>query len=331
MSSPSIGIVGSESLLGKELREALRASKLAPSIQLIGAEDEEAGKVLLEEEDAAVITPLDERNLASADIIMLAGSRESSRKAWSLLEKRGDTPVIDLTRSLEDIGSSRLVAPLAGRIAEPGDGGPLLVAHPAAVALAMFLPRLSHRKLRRSVVEVFEPVSERGQPGIEELHQQTLKLFAFHSLPKAVYDTQVAYAMVARYGADSPHSLLQTELTIERHLASLLAATACPMPSLRLIQAPVFHGYSLSVWAEFDSDVTAEELATDFFADNFDFRGDDEEIPTNVGSAGQGGIAVGDVRADRNHPRAFWFWLAADNLKLAADNAISVAESLWVE
>ena len=34
------------------------------------------------------------------------------------------------------------------------------------------------------------------------------------------------------------------EARIERHLASLLALTGqAPMPSLRLIQAPVFHGH----------------------------------------------------------------------------------------
>ena len=86
MSAPLIGIVGSESLLGKELRESLGASSLKPSIQLIGAEQEEdVVKVLLDEEDPTVITPLDERNLAASDIVVLAGSRESSRKAWSLL------------------------------------------------------------------------------------------------------------------------------------------------------------------------------------------------------------------------------------------------------
>ena len=46
--------------------------------------------------------------------------------------------------------------------------------------------------------------------------------------------------------------LEDVEARIERHLASLLAlASRAPMPSLRLIQAPVFHGYSFSAWVEF--------------------------------------------------------------------------------
>jgi hypothetical protein len=47
-----------------------------------------------------------------------------------------------------------------------------------------------------------------------------------------------------------------------------------------------------------------------------------------VGVAGQSGIAVGAIAADRNHPRACWLWAAADNLRLVADNALSVAAAL---
>ena len=50
----------------------------------------------------------------------------------------------------------------------------------------------------------------------------------------------------------------------------------------------------------------------------------DEEAPTNVGATGQSGISVGVVATDRNNPRACWFWVVADNLRLMADNAVEV-------
>jgi hypothetical protein len=40
-----------------------------------------------------------------------------------------------------------------------------------------------------------------------------------------------------------------------------------------------------------------------------------------VGVAGQGGITVGSIAQDRNQPRAWWLWMAADNLQIAAENA----------
>jgi aspartate-semialdehyde dehydrogenase len=51
-----------------------------------------------------------------------------------------------------------------------------------------------------------------------------------------------------------------------------------------------------------------------------------EEPPTNVGIAGQSGLAVGAIAPDHNQPRACWLWMVADNLRLAAENAIAVAQ-----
>ena len=53
-----------------------------------------------------------------------------------------------------------------------------------------------------------------------------------------------------------------------------------------------------------------------------------EDPPTNAGIAGQSGLSVGGIRADVNHPRAFWLWMVADNLRLSSENAIAVAREL---
>ncbi|MDZ4783839.1 MAG: hypothetical protein SGJ19_26625, partial [Planctomycetia bacterium] len=46
-------------------------------------------------------------------------------------------------------------------------------------------------------------------------------------------------------GDAAPERLEDLELRIERHLATLLSsASRAPIPSIRLIQAPVFHGHS---------------------------------------------------------------------------------------
>ncbi len=129
-----------------------------------------------------------------------------------------------------------------------------------------------------------------------------------------------------------PVSLEESELRIERHLASLLAlpgdGEGAPMPSLRLIQAPVFHGYSFSAWVEFVDAPDMEALESSLSIDSIEVRGGDFEPPTNVGQAGQGGIAVGAITPDRNHPDAVWFWFVADNVRLAAENAVAVVRQI---
>ena len=168
-----------------------------------------------------------------------------------------------------------------------------------------------------------------GLAGIDELQQQTVNLLSFQPVPKKVFDTQLAYAMLAQLGSEAPVPLSESEDRIERHLASLLERMdGVPMPSLRLIQAPVFHGYSFSFWIEFDeapgaSDI--EDAMSTHGNEVFDVRAGDLEPPNNVGVAGQSGIAVGAITPDRNSGSAFWIWAAADNLRLAAESAAMIA------
>jgi aspartate-semialdehyde dehydrogenase len=208
-----------------------------------------------------------------------------------------------------------------------------VIAHPAAIAIALFLRRVHGvAAIRRSVIQVFGPASEQGGEGIEELQQQTVSLLSFKTMPRAVFDAQLGFNILARYGDEAPASLEQSELRIERHLASLLAQSdegdAPPMPSLRLVQAPVFHGYTFSAWVEFDEAPAADVLEDSLGTDAIDVRGPDREPPSVIGQAGQDGITIGAIAPDRNHADAVWFWFVGDNLRLSAANAVAVVREL---
>jgi aspartate-semialdehyde dehydrogenase len=51
-----------------------------------------------------------------------------------------------------------------------------------------------------------------------------------------------------------------------------------------------------------------------------------DDPPSNAGIAGQSGVSLGAINDDPNQPRAVWLWMVADNLRLAAENAVAVAE-----
>ena len=327
---PVVAIVGSGSLLGREIRDLLAGGPLAS--RLIGAEKEEAGLLTAEGGEPAVITALDEENLADARMVMLAGSAESSQKALDILSRLpSPPPIIDLTYVLEERPAAYLRAPMA----EPANfaAPPLaehVIAHPAAIALAVFLTRLERvAKVRRAVATVFEPASERGLRGVEEIQRQTVNLLAFKPLPKAVYDEQLAFNLLASYGSEAPEPLESVEGRIERHLAALLSVHGqVRAPSVRVIQAPVFHGYSISLWAQFEENPGREALEQGLALAPIDVRGPDLDPPNIVGMAGQSGIAVGAIARDRNDARACWFWVVGDNLRIMAENAVAVARQL---
>ena len=328
---PTVAIVGGESLLGKEVREVFESAELLASVSLIASEDRgDSNIIAISGDEPIVISSLQVADLATARVAVLAGSKDSSHKAYERIQAVNPSAVvIDLSGGLEDQPSAQLRAPLI----EPTNYSPLgsiqVIAHPAAISLALLLIQLRNAgTVRLSVVNIFEPASERGQAGIDELQKQTVGLLSLKPLPKDVYDAQASFNLLSQYGSESPHSLEEIELKIDRHLATLLAgAGSLAMPSLRLIQAPVFHGYSMSVWIEFEEPVARNAVVGALASPHIDLRANEEEPPTNVGVAGQSGITVGAIAPDRNHPRAYWFWMAADNLRIAAENALEAARA----
>ncbi len=321
---PRIALVGGESLVGREILELLSDLKPQPAVDLISGEAEIPKIARDDEGEAIVLHPMSAEALADVRAVVLAGTTESSLRALELTAGTG-TPLIDLTGALEDQGNARLRAP----ILEPEGTPPTeqnihVIAHPAAVLLALFYSRIANRwPIRRSVVEVFEPASELGQKGLHELQAQTVNLLSFKPMPKDVFDAQIGFNLLPALGTEAATRLDEIELSIDRHLATLLLISSrAPMPSLRLVQAPVFHGYSCSVWVEFESGPEIEELQEALACTHIEVRTDDEEPPTNVGAAGESGMTVGDIRKDRNNPRACWFWVVADNIRTFADTAV---------
>jgi aspartate-semialdehyde dehydrogenase len=334
LAKPVVALVGSDSLLGREIRDIVSSSHIEIDLRLIAADEEQPGTLTRVGDEPSLVESLTAESVEGARAVVLAGSAESSRKALELLGSDPDSVIVDLTHTAEERPDARLRAPAVEDESEGTIDAPVhVVAHPAAIALALFLRRLqSHDPVRRSVIQIFAPASEQGVRGVDELQQQTASLFSFKPLPHEIFDTQLSFNMLARYGEEAPVKLEETELRIERHLASLLAlpgdGEGPPMPSLRLIQAPVFHGYSFSAWVEFEEHPGMEALESSLVMGAIEVRGGDVEPPTNVGQAGQGGITVGAVEEDRNEPEACWFWVVADNLRVAAENAVAIVRQI---
>jgi aspartate-semialdehyde dehydrogenase len=327
----TIAIVGSETLAGREIREVLREAGIHVRVELVSGAAEPASVIAKEGDEAVIISALDSTMVADARVMVLCGSPESSRRALQQGATRKTAPsLVDVSGALEDEPSARLRAPMVEPAGPLSAAGIQVIAHPAAIALALFLKKLAEvREIRQVVVVIFEPASERGQSGLNELQKQTASLFSFKPLPKDLYDAQVSFNMLPAWGDDAPQSLADVELRMERHLATLLGLNSpVPLPSLRLVQAPVFHGYSFSVWVRFAGPPNVEAIASELLSTHIDVRNGDQEPPSNAAVAGQGGITVGSIVADRNEPQACWFWMVADNLRIAAENCIEVIREL---
>jgi aspartate-semialdehyde dehydrogenase len=324
----TIALVGGDTLLGREIREVAGETAIGQNLRLVAGAEEEVGRITEIGGEPAFVAKLEPDAVEDAAVLILAGSLESSKEA---LAAEPSGLIVDLTYALEDDPAARVRAPqVEGPDYDPDHSGPQIVAHPAAVVIAIILKRLTDTApISRAVVQIFEPASERGKPGIDELQQQTVNLLSFQPLPKTVFDAQLSFSLLAELGPEAPVKLQDVEDRIERHLATLLERIqgdeGIPMPSLRLIQAPVFHGYSFSFWIEFEDAPSFTDLEEALNIDPLELRMGEFEAPNNVAIAGQSGISVGALTADRNSGNAVWLWATVDNLRLSAENATMIA------
>lgn len=323
-------LIGGDSILGREIRDLIEEQELPVTLRL--ASSRAAESVLSapedEDEDITVMHPLDETLVEAADVVLLGGTPEVNREAVALARRSGSRPaLVDLTGQFEDLPESRLRAPILETPAEDAPEDAIhTVAHPAAVALARLLVLLHARhRVVRAVATILEPVSQQGRAGVDELHQQTVSLLNFRSVPQEVFGAQVSFNLLPRYGSEAPHKLSEAAERIERHLASLLGARHVPLPSVRLIQAPVFHGYCMSVWVEFEKRPPVDALERGLEEAGIDIRRADVEPASNVAVAGQVGLTVSDIAEDRATAQGAWFWLAFDNLRAHAEAVLLTA------
>ncbi len=324
-----VALVGASALKGKELKDVLEQRHFpVNSLKLLDEEDL-IGQLTEFQGEPTFVRSIEIGAFKGTDFTFFTSSPIFTRNYFKMAEREGSRWLIDLGDGLErDVPDAQLAGPfVTGQLPEVLN--PVFVAaHPAALVIALVIRRLSALlPLDRVIVHVFEPASERGQAGIEELHKQTVNLFSFHESPREVFAAQAAFNMLPALGEGASPTLLDIEARIERE-ASKLAGRDAPVPSVRVVQASVFHSHSFSFYLEFNSPPAAKDIEKALRGEPFDLRGKDVEAPSAVGAATQNDILLGDARPDAANAKGFWLWAAADNLRLAAINAVQTAELL---
>ena len=107
VNQPEITLVGSDTLLGREVRD-LAATATARTTAVDRGGQEKAGLLTRQGDEPAVVQELTEESLADARVVVLAGSAESSRKALEMAGENTDFAIVDLTYAAEERPDARL-------------------------------------------------------------------------------------------------------------------------------------------------------------------------------------------------------------------------------
>ncbi len=334
MAEYKIAIAGASSLLAKELKECLTESPLAGASFLLLDEQEAQGNLEQVGDEVTVIQAIGEGSFEEIDFTFFAGSEEMTRRYWRHALRAGST-VLDLSGTLDEEPGVLVRAPWISEVMGMPDllTKAVVPAHAAAVALALLMDRLQDAaEIRFASATVLQPASEYGKDGLDELHQQTVSLLSFQTMPRAVFDTQVAYNTLSSFGESATASLTRAEGRIRRHYAAL-AGDRLPEIRLQLLHAPVFHGHTFSICIELERAVPLALIEDALGGEHMDLVLEETDSPSNLAAAGQNDVLIWlkpEPPVDRlsGETKRFWLFAASDNLRLAAQNAVECALDL---
>jgi aspartate-semialdehyde dehydrogenase len=322
-------IAGASSLLGAELKSLLEESRLADWDFRLLDEEGAAGTLTEAGGEPAVIQPVEEGSFDKARFIFFTGSAEFTKTNLAGA-KLARGRIIDLSGGMPPQCAPMAWFPKLDELLArdfPAKAPVYTIPSAAGTAATMLTLALSQCGLRRLVFVWFQPVSEAGRKGIEELESQTGQLLSFQAVGQPVFDAQVAFNMLDRYGSASAQKLNAVRERVRSETKACLGMSAV-MPAIQVIHAPVFYGTTFSACADLDPSANADRVAKACAHTGFALTTPGETGPNNVSAAGETMIQLAMPQADPAHPGTWWFWGAADNLRLPAANAVQLVEKL---
>ena len=336
-----VAVIGASSLPGKELLAVLeeRDFPVAELITVTGETGESDLPIVDLSRGPRAAREYQDEIPARFDFAFVAAPHQ---RLASWIERAGrerhgpkaGRAVIDLCSSVSQPATASLRAPfLDGPSAAAQDSGAreglriLAAPHAATLMISALVSRLAARfQVRSAVAQIFSPASEMGPRAIDELQKQTVNLLSFQKVPREAFGAQIAFNLLPRLGAgyEKADAL---ESRVRNELAAYLGDSA-PVPAVRLLQVPVFYSTAVSLYAETRERIPPSDLVMALDGAPIAIRRTSEKAPSPADAAGSNEILVDAIQPDASHPEGIWLWAVADNLRLAAVNAVQIAEGL---
>jgi aspartate-semialdehyde dehydrogenase len=299
-----VAVVGAPTTDGTRLREAL-AERGVPGerVDLYGAT---RGEVVLSEYDgeARLIQDPSLADIAAHELIFLCERGEVARRAAGLAA--AGRVVIDVVGALDGEASPRRIH-LDLNPEDARSGECLAVAHPVGSVLAELLSGLdASYGVAEAFAVVLCPASDLGEPGIEELREQTVRLLSFSAVPVETFGRQLAFNVIP-HGSLPPDSA-GSEERIAADVSELLGWTR-PKLSLRLLTVPLFYGHGLEVRLRLERPAGIADVAgaLERFGSS---AGEPRDVPcTPLEVTGSEQIRVAEIVEDGLG--GFWIWAVA--------------------
>jgi aspartate-semialdehyde dehydrogenase len=317
----AIAIVHPGTLVGKELRLAIESRlKSWRDVRLLSTNEDEVGTLTEVQGAATIVLRYEPESFKDVSTVYFCGPVEKNRPLYGDVPSSALAVVLSPDATLED--GTPVVAGVnsdaTDAMAAMASGSRLVSPHPAVVLVAHVLHPLRQLQPVDAVATLIQPASAQGDPGIEELFEQTREIVMMSGkTPATVYGTQLAFNLLPAADEALPLSDLLQKVVSEMEMP--------PVP-LQVIQGGVFHGMALSLHVRFGGNPTPQALRKALTANPYVEVVKDFAHLGPIASATSDKVLVGTIRKDV--AGGYWFWAILDNLtRGTALNAVEIAEA----
>lgn len=312
-----LGIVNPLTLVGNEIKSILRERAFPyAKLALLDSIGEDAGALTEVDESPAVVAPIAQEGLDDLDLVFFCGP-SAAHQDWIARHAEDDFIAVDVSQPSMSEDGKLAIAGVNLEDVQAGDD--LLVSpHPIAIPIALILHQIATlSSIDSCTATVIQPASAFEQPGIEELARQTISVLNIESMPKEIFDRQLAFNLYP--AAEHNEELIVSQV---RTLTNPRAELA-----LLVTQGTVFHGHTFSLFVKTREPLEREQIMKALEANPAIVLQEGDQQFGTIDAAGKDEVLVAEVRPDASIRGGFWVWAVCDNLRRSsALNAVLVAE-----
>ncbi len=334
---PRVGIVGATGLVGEMMREILAERNFPLSGIRFFASSRSAGTKIDFNGESVVVEDASTADYAGLDIVFFSAGGSTSKALAPKVAAAGAIVIDNSSAWRSDPDVPLVVSEVNPHALKSIPKG--IIANPNCTTMAampVLKPLHDRAGLKKLVASTYQAVSGGGVAGVDELQSQIDAVSkgasalarqgdaADFPAPKK-WVVPIAFNVVALNYTLGEDGYTDEELKLRDESRKILEIPGLPV-SGTCVRVPVFTGHSVSINAEFERPISAEEAA--------EILGKApgvvvSEVPNALGATGRDPVYVGRIRPDPTVAHGLALFLSNDNLrKGAALNAVQVAEVL---
>jgi aspartate-semialdehyde dehydrogenase len=334
----NIGVVGATGLVGTMMRELLAERDFPVATLRLFASPRSAGNQIDWQGRSITVEDAASADYAGLDIVFFSAGGSTSKELAPVVAAAGALVIDnssawrsdpDVPLVVSEVNAHAMAAMPKGIIANPNCT--------TMAAMPVLRPLHDAAGLKRLVVSTYQAVSGAGVAGIDILAGQIAAVGdrcaelardgSADCVPAAEkWAVPMAHNVVPLNYVLAEDGYTEEEIKLRDETRRILDIPGLPV-SGTCVRVPVFTGHSLSINAEFERPITAQQALALLAAAPGVVVCD---VPNPLTAAGADPVFVGRVRRDPTVEHGIALFVSSDNLrKGAALNAVQIAEALF--